>query len=291
MRGEHYVEHDLGVVPMGSSPHARGARVDLHRGRRGLGIIPACAGSTPTARARLEARRDHPRMRGEHGVAFGRPRLFAGSSPHARGARLEGAVHHVLAGIIPACAGSTRDKGAFAARGWDHPRMRGEHPTRSRRRARPAGSSPHARRARTIDHSGQTKPGIIPACAGSTRLSVLPPRRRRDHPRMRGEHALTLGRKQAGAGSSPHARGAHGLLKVEHAVAGIIPACAGSTCHLRRRLQWRRDHPRMRGEHSAASMDAAASGGSSPHARGARVRPSREADPAGIIPACAGSTA
>ena len=229
-------------------------------------------------------------MRGEHGVAFGRPRLFAGSSPHARGARLEGAVHHVLAGIIPACAGSTRDKGAFAARGWDHPRMRGEHPTRSRRRARPAGSSPHARRARTIDHSGQTKPGIIPACAGSTRRTAHQASCPGDHPRMRGEHPLQLFGSKLCLGSSPHARGARADAWPQAGGGRIIPACAGSTAVRGLMRSCRRDHPRMRGEHKSHKPCECKGIGSSPHARGALGCFVLGQLALGITPACAGST-
>ena len=188
MRGEHCLSRNRFCRTAGSSPHVWGALRGARPGRGADGIIPACAGSTRRPPPRKTRAGDHPRMRGEHGVAFGRPRLFAGSSPHARGARLEGAVHHVLAGIIPACAGSTRDKGAFAARGWDHPRMRGEHPTRSRRRARPAGSSPHARGAPDCQYCPHAVVGIIPACAGSTSRRRWPRRCSGDHPRMRGEH-------------------------------------------------------------------------------------------------------
>ena len=157
----------------GSSPHARGAliratsdakqlrdhprmRGERHRlgGRltRCRGIIPACAGSTRSARVRAS-------------------RCW-GSSPHARGAP------------------SNRMNSAYSL--WDHPRMRGEHPTRRMLCRSPLGSSPHARGA--------------PACATSWCRPT------RDHPRMRGEHVAEVldGQRRD----------------------GIIPACAGSTRHL-----------------------------------------------------------
>ena len=37
-------------------------------------------------------------------------------------------------------------------------------------------------------------------------------------------------------------------------VFGIIPACAGSTAYLCKKLSRSRDHPRMRGEHNLAPM-------------------------------------
>ena len=238
---------------LGSSPHARGARGPSRR-------MPC-------------ASRDHPRMRGEHlcGLEAVGP----------------------LGGIIPACAGSTTNfascqtipRGSSPhARGaqnhvgdWkhsirDHPRMRGEH-------------------ASVVIVAVFGK-GIIPACAGSTglsstartRLTGSSPHARgarrenggfaqcdRNHPRMRGEHSLASRR---------------GAARV-----GIIPACAGSTIHAHYGMGGRwgssphargalgsrerhhacsRDHPRMRGEHSALVQ--------------------RVGEQAGIIPACAGST-
>ena len=134
-------------------------------------------------------------------------------------------------GIIPACAGSTE--------------------RHDRWYLAPPGSSPHARGARKCgyeawtydeDHPrmrGEHKPfehvsvcasGIIPACAGSTGRC-----------RMTGWVVL---------GSSPHARGAPTMYSA------ISPRP--------------RDHPRMRGEHSAVPLSLLRT--------------------AGIIPACAGST-
>ena len=175
-----------------------------------------------------------------------------GSSPHARGAR-------------------SRDTRQECSR-RDHPRMRGEH-------------------VRGLVHR-QHRPGIIPACAGSTyglawrvldaqgssphARGARPGERRHlhrhgDHPRMRGEHAHE---------------------NVRTAVdPGIIPACAGSTVSAKMKIGktqgssphargarppggtdgvTARDHPRMRGEHQTST--------------------SKSLNPLRIIPACAGST-
>ena len=50
------------------------------------------------------------------------------------------------------------------------------------------GSSPHARGALLGVERLRSGPGIIPACAGSTTVYRDNPEKRRDHPRMRGEH-------------------------------------------------------------------------------------------------------
>ena len=93
-------------------------------------------------------------------------------------------------------------------------------------------------------------PGIIPACAGSTKgvnRSAITPG---DHPRMRGEHGLIVATEYKDMGSSPHARGAQTRLSDGLLLLGIIPACAGSTPRGNRTKPGRRDHPRMRGEHT-----------------------------------------
>ena len=50
-----------------------------------------------------------------------------------------------------------------------------------------------------------------------------------DHPRIRGEHPAQLVDEPARAGSSPHTRGALGILFAITVQPGIIPAYAGST--------------------------------------------------------------
>ncbi len=215
-----------------------------------FGIIPACAGSTA-----------------EQSVS---PPLYTGSSPHARGARLERKLQHTLGGIIPACAGSTAQRQAG--------------------KAGRTGSSPHARGAQIDRHLSSLLFGIIPACAGST----YPMRRGRlqpeDHPRMRGEHLPYATRPTTARGSSPHARGAPTCLYGRVKQPGIIPACAGSTFRAFRPSCQPRDHPRMRGEHIRGLWIAELAEGSSPHARGALSIRFTSARLLGIIPACAGST-
>ena len=229
-------------------------------------------------------------MRGEHMQKSWLRHKAMGSSPHARGARTEENHERRCAGIIPACAGSTRARSRLPRRLWDHPRMRGEHASTRGWGSPSLGSSPHARGARTRASPAPGRRGIIPACAGSTRASVSARRNRGDHPRMRGEHAYQIGLIPEGKGSSPHARGAQPGDFEALAPAGIIPACAGSTCpeHLRLRLQG--DHPRMRGEHVVPVICAYNLMGSSPHARGAHRERFVGERRGGIIPACAGST-
>ena len=209
-------------------------------------------------------------MRGEHDFYATSCPGDRGSSPRARGARDDRPAQEIHHGIIPACAGST--------------------PARWHRPLRCRGSSPRARGARYGKTSLILGLGIIPACAGSTgrpRARLSAPR---DHPRVRGEHAVGRQEDRQSAGSSPRARGAHLAVVVDGDGAGIIPACAGSTPPQPSGPAGCGDHPRVRGEHARAALSPNTTPGSSPRARGAPRRQVRPEPRAGIIPACAGST-
>ncbi len=148
VRGEHVSAFPGDGEMRGSSPRARGARRRRPVLVREDGIIPACAGSTPIAAWSCPSRRDHPRVRGEHADRGVVVPVAPGSSPRARGARHERHLAHALAGIIPACAGSTALASRARPRGADHPRVRGEHPRSSCSSPSRRGSSPRARGAR-----------------------------------------------------------------------------------------------------------------------------------------------
>ena len=209
-------------------------------------------------------------MRGEH-LRHGRHgRCLEGSSPHARGTPVQSSVMPSWEGIIPACAGNTKRSPIVKSALRDHPRMRGEH----------------------IPATGSIEivVGIIPACAGNTSHILAEQQTVVDHPRMRGEHETKIVHLLESEGSSPHARGTRQGRGGGGVRLGIIPACAGNT--ILKRLSWmmRRDHPRMRGEHSGIMVRRWHYTGSSPHARGTPSAQDYVNDYLGIIPACAGNT-
>ena len=76
----------LHLMP-GSSPHTRGAQTYANMEQESIRIIPAYAGSTGGGRRGRGLARDHPRIRGEHGLGESKALLGHGSSPHTRGAR------------------------------------------------------------------------------------------------------------------------------------------------------------------------------------------------------------
>ena len=229
MCGEHRTGRPYFAIVQGSSPHVRGALLHLRVDARDRGIIPACAGSTHHESDGADDERDHPRMCGEH-FQTKRARIrLSGSSPHVRGAPHLMAELRGQSGIIPACAGSTAPHGRTARPKRDHPRMCGEHAVAVRVFPYSWGSSPHVRGARLERDENPSGSGIIPACAGSTGFLRRTRARRRDHPRMCGEHQRFDDGEIYTAGSSPHVRGAQENQGHHWWCRGIIPACAGST--------------------------------------------------------------
>ena len=152
-----------------------------------------------------------------------------GSSPHTRGAPDSVLFQVFEKGIIPAYAGSTAGG--------------------QRKASSMAGSSPHTRGARSTTTSKFPNRGIIPAYAGSTTPAPSSPSLGKDHPRIRGEHALRRFIDKGSQGSSPHTRGALAASSSTRRKRRIIPAYAGSTEFAPYSRCWRRDHPRIRGEH------------------------------------------
>ena len=311
IRGEHTCSPMVSVSISGSSPHTRGAPSVPSWRRRHRRIIPAYAGSTFSSVVASSSPADHPRIRGEHPGRRRSVQCGRGSSPHTRGARLQGL--------------------QTSGRAPDHPRIRGEHMHVYSPVHRFDGSSPHTRGALVGREFGEDVVRIIPAYAGSTMAGVLITGVLPDHPRIRGEHdPAALPADQPG-GSSPHTRGAparpprnrlpvpdHPRIRGEHksvnisvntfegssphtrgaledaSVGGlrdrIIPAYAGSTPASPDRTTPSRDHPRIRGEHKNVHISVNTFEGSSPHTRGAPHTVGGDEVGGGIIPAYAGST-
>ena len=112
----------------------------------------------------------------------------------------------------------------------------------------------------------------------------------RDHPRVCGEHEMALTDEDIMRGSSPRVRGTPELRYKYEVNGGIIPACAGNTSTTRERRCRPRDHPRVCGEHSLAAYTITLNPGSSPRVRGTLESSCFRYFPTGIIPACAGNT-
>ena len=311
IRGEHVQEGLARRREGGSSPHTRGAHLEVVVYPVQLGIIPAYAGSTGVWRTRPAFLADHPRIRGEHAKTIPVTIRHFGSSPHTRGAPTPLNFCTTKTRIIPAYAGSTERGVQVIEQTPDHPRIRGEHGYQLGEDPVPGGSSPHTRGALPAPGGAGTGFRIIPAYAGSTSRSSGRSSRAGDHPRIRGEHIAGINARMqdtriipAYAGSTatvpqirfgnrdhPRIRGEHPRGRTSiWPDARIIPAYAGSTRRRQRRSSRRADHPRIRGEHDLGADYMVRNSGSSPHTRGALESVCGHVDVPGIIPAYAGST-
>ncbi len=192
--------------------------------------------------------------------------------------------------LIPASAGSTTVDHLSNESHCDHPRDRGEHTQRISLACMRGGSSPRARGARPPTGGGVSDVGIIPTSAGSTQPKGTLHVHDQDHPSERGEHDWISLNSIPFAGSSPRARGAHGLGELLSGHGRIIPASAGSTGRRSSPSPGPRDHPRERGEHPDVEGESHDESGSSARARGAHLGDMTIGRVDRIIPASAGST-
>ena len=204
-------EHDP-LVPsvcdvLGSSPHMRGTLGRRVVGLCLVGIIPAHAGNTTARNASTKAKRDHPRVCGEHRPEHHIVPVLRGSSPRMRGTPVSCQFSWHGWGIIPAYAGNTLPvlPNPFSPR--DHPRVCGEHGRCGVCGCQPLGSSPRMRGTPAGWLGCRLRRGIIPAYAGNTWDSQSARWSRRDHPRACGEHEGNTLAGHTFTGSSPRMRG------------------------------------------------------------------------------------
>ena len=172
-------------------------------------LIPAHAGKTTGRAACRSVRWAHPRSRGEN---------------HRRRSRDRRGV-----GLIPAHVGKTRTRTSVDRHGGAHPRSRGENRLIESRQNCCAGSSPLTRGKLNALRRVGADDGLIPAHAGKTSSCSTTCRRRKAHPRSRGENVIAERRLDPAQGSSPLTRGKPDLPKVPTLFFGLIPAHAGKT--------------------------------------------------------------
>ena len=152
------------------------------------------------------------------------------------------------------------------------------------------GSSPLARGTLCLFWNIWAGAGLIPARAGNTKGKEEQDGVRGAHPRSRGEHNASLFTLPHSSGSSPLARGTQSTPRGSRENFGLIPARAGNTGGPFTHRRGDRAHPRSRGEHIKATIDAISSAGSSPLARGTPGRHPHLLPGCGLIPARAGNT-
>ena len=225
--GEHWAVFRAIMRLAGSSPRVRGTLAFVPLAVFHRGIIPACAGNTRWCPGRSADDGDHPRVCGEHCMAVASLVDVSGSSPRVRGTLWRVVCYVRGRGIIPACAGNTTECSREYRDTRDHPRVCGEHGHFSHMTCPSVGSSPRVRGTLAAQggvaavggiipacagtpcyrRRGSDRNGIIPACAGNTPFQALCITHPGDHPRVCGEHKLSLRKPYGAPGSSPRVRG------------------------------------------------------------------------------------
>ena len=134
-RGAHRPLTDEQKSRGGSSPLARGSHRPPWRPGVHGGLIPARAGLTSADHSKCSGDWAHPRSRGAHPANWFSRSSERGSSPLARGSPCSRGRTPTVQGLIPARAGLTLVRVLTCLKSWAHPRSRGAHVGRHRRRS------------------------------------------------------------------------------------------------------------------------------------------------------------
>ncbi len=215
--------------------------------------------------------------------------VTTGPSPLARGHLMALEDSRLQCGSIPARAGSPSLAQERSLHRGVHPRSRGVTAHGWSFGGLLTGPSPLARGHRAQGEPAPHGRRSIPARAGSP--SMTPPAHllMRVHPRSRGVTTTSATCSQKPGGPSPLARGHQPFIGRHLAVAGSIPARAGSPRLCVRIARGSRVHPRSRGVTSIKTVKQVKAEGPSPLARGHRSVPRSRRRTRGSIPARAGS--
>ena len=213
----------------GSPPLARGTVLPKRTGAYASLITPACAGNSYQKEFDQDAKRDHPRLRGEQAIPHLVRLAAVGSPPLARGTGTATAGWSLYFGITPACAGNSYTSNINPHLGQDHPRLRGEQTIPRAIPPYALGSPPLARGTALRHDNAILLAGITPACAGNRQKARRKCHEKWDHPRLRGEQASCPRPPVPSKGSPPLARGTEPVEYPGITPFGITPACAGNS--------------------------------------------------------------
>ena len=191
----------------GSSPRLRGTQLATSCRAARRRFIPAPAGNTPPGPRPSGARSVHPRACGEHSLPTRRLIVFFGSSPRLRGTPESESVRHRQLRFIPAPAGNTSACRRNTGMAPVHPRACGEHSTPGWQKTTQCGSSPRLRGTPVVGSFRWRPERFIPAPAGNTDSTGIPPSGTAVHPRACGEHWCAGQLNRSIIGSSPRLRG------------------------------------------------------------------------------------
>ena len=183
-------------------------------------------------------------------------RRVQGSPPRARGHPIHPSAARRVRGLTPACAGTSVAGDGSRWSWWAHPRVRGDINWTSAEYVPAGGSPPRARgHRRSAGELGQ-RPGLTPACAGTSRTRLWGWSGRGAHPRVRGDVPPGRLHRPIHWGSPPRARGRRVALLATSPARGLTPACAGtSTVHALEGSEYAGSPPRARGRRCVVTID------------------------------------
>ena len=152
-----------------------------------------------------------------------------------------------------------------------------------------AGSSPRVRGTYRLYCRTRSNPRFIPACAGNMLPGMETALTCTVHPRVCGEHVMTVTLAGTSAGSSPRVRGTFAPEPLPASFDRFIPACAGNIVPPAKNSGLFAVHPRVCGEHKTATDLDNVCNGSSPRVRGTCIQHGVKLLHRRFIPACAGN--
>ena len=209
MGGDHVIDWEVPASFTGSPPHGRGPPWLVLALDEMAGLTPAWAGTTSPSTTRPSSRWAHPRMGGDHSLGSSTRPSPSGSPPHGRGPPTITPDRTSGRGLTPAWAGTT-GLGTVAA-------------------AFVRGSPPHGRGPPRISRWRRRIVGLTPAWAGTTATFSGEPPTTGAHPRMGGDHPLSVRTCITRLGSPPHGRGPRPAGAAGLRRGGLTPAWAGTT--------------------------------------------------------------
>ena len=127
LRGEHELVKISEKIGAGSPPPTRGTLQNVDKLSIPVRITPAYAGNTFLRNPVRQVLQDHPRLRGEHKIAYVYCDADKGSPPPTRGTPKISKSVISPPRITPAYAGNTYVNNRAIIEDRDHPRLRGEH--------------------------------------------------------------------------------------------------------------------------------------------------------------------
>src|SRR6266508_1223355 len=289
VRGERQSTSVDGRVHWGPPPRTRGTLPLPRPTGPSAGTTPAYAGNATTRWFWRTRAWDHPRVRGERFISRSTHPSCRGPPPRTRGTRKNRRQSHPLMGTTPAYAGNARPCSRCRCGTRDHPRVRGERSKTHVSTWSTSGPPPRTRGTHLHRIGGHLGVGTTPAYAGNAYAGGARGLSRRDHPRVRGERAVT---GRAGVliwGPPPRTRGTRYVEDDHGGDLGTTPAYAGNAPASVPATRRARDHPRVRGERKTRPSRLRGLMGPPPRTRGTRAAALPPDRPQGTTPAYAGN--